>query len=216
MKYLQPDDIIDMTNAHTNLRIDLVYAHDDNLLFGERIYRPEARLWLHRDLAHVIIVAADLLQAQNYRLVLYDGLRTVDAQEKMLHTKRVQQNSHWLQEPRLLSPPGKGAHPRGMAIDCALETDAGALLDMGTPFDYLAENAAPKHNPAHRDYPGLSAAAKTHRNILHNAIWEGAAGCGVEIMGLPQEWWDYRLPAAVYEQYAPLRDADLPPPMRMA
>lgn len=206
---------MDMGAAQGNLRVDLAYARADNLLFGERIYRPDARLWLYKDLARTVIAAAGLLQGQGYRLVLYDGLRTMEAQEKMLQTKRVQQNPHWLQEPRLLSSPGKGAHPRGMAIDCALESDAGVLLDMGTPFDYLAENAAPKHNPAHRDYPGLSAAAKTHRNILHNAILGGAAGCGVEIIGLLQEWWDYRLPAAVYEQYTPLRDADLSLEMRM-
>ncbi len=34
-------------------------------------------------------------------------------------------------------------------------------------------------------------------------------------IGLPQEWWDFRLPAEIFEQYAPLSDAELPPQMRM-
>lgn len=198
------------------LRVDLAYAKADNLLFGERIYRPDARLWLYKKLAEVIIHAAGILREQKLRLVLYDGLRSVEAQEKMLATKRVKNNPHWLEEPRLLSPPGMGAHPRGMAIDCSVETADGTLLDMGTPFDYLAENAAPDHNPAHRDHPRLSDKVKTNRGILHSAVTASARISGADVIGLPQEWWDYRLSSDDYNQYAPLRDEDLPTDMRMA
>lgn len=43
----------------------------------------------------------------------------------------------------------------------------------------------------------------------------GADDCGVELWPLPQEWWDFRLPPAFTENYAPLRDAALPAAMRM-
>ncbi|MBL4804673.1 MAG: hypothetical protein JKY71_07385, partial [Alphaproteobacteria bacterium] len=38
---------------------------------------------------------------------------------------------------------------------------------------------------------------------------------GITLFPLPQEWWDFRLPPAYTDQYAPLSDADLPPHMRL-
>ena len=151
---ISPADLIAMNDFETEglLRIVLAYGREDNFLFGERIYRLQARLFLHKTLAQIVKRGAELAQAAGYRMVLYDGLRTTTAQEKMLHTQRVKDNPHWLEVPRLLSPPGAGAHPRGMAIDLSLETVDGLLLDMGTVFDFLANNAAATHNAAHRQY----------------------------------------------------------------
>lgn len=202
---LVPMDVFEL--AHP-VRINLAYARDDNLLLGERIYRQDARLWLHRDLSEIVLRAAKIIADQHgFTCVLYDGLRTFDAQDAMLRTKRVRDNPHWLKEPRLLSPPGTGAHPRGMAIDIALEDESGALLDMGTPFDDLTEKA-------HRDYAHNETVQK-NRAILTDAMMETARMLGKPLLPLPQEWWDFRFPAEIYGQYAPLSDKDLPPEMRM-
>lgn len=217
LRCVQSETLVPLDRFTNNLpiRIDLAYAHDKNLLFGERIYRPDARLWLHEDLARIVCKAAEFIHKKRLRLVLYDGLRTVEAQKRMLETTRVQNNPHWLKEPRLLSPPGAGAHPRGMAIDCALETLDNTLLDMGTPFDFLAEHPDQKHNPAHRDYKGLSPNILQNRTILDTAMKEAAVFFNTDLFLLPQEWWDFRLKPEIYEQYAPLHDSDLPPVMRM-
>ncbi len=214
---INPEDLIDMSIfAHDGLvRIELAYAQDDNLLFGEKIYRENARLWLHSDLTDIVVHAAKNLQEQNLKLVLYDGLRTHDAQARMLETRAVKENPHWLEEPRLLSPPGAGAHPRGMAIDCSLETMNGELLDMGTAFDFLAKNPAPTLNPAHREYAGHSETIMKNRLILDQAMMEAAQETETALFPLPQEWWDFRLPPEVYETYEALKDTDLPPDMRM-
>ena len=197
-------------------RVDLAYARADNFLFGEAIYRPDASLWLHQNLADIVVRAAHLcFERYGLRLVLYDGLRTVEAQEKMLQTQRVQENLHWLEEPRLLSSPGGGAHPRGMAIDLSLEDLAGRALDMGTVFDFLAEDSDVAHNPAHRQYQGHSPAVVENRRKLDEIMCEAAAACAQPLFLLPQEWWDFRLPIDVYGEYVPLSDADLPLKMRM-
>lgn len=190
------------------LRIDLAYAQGDNVLFGEQIYRADARLWLHEDLAAVVVLAATLIH-RNHGLscILYDGLRTIDAQQSMLETQRVQDNPHWLEEPRLLSPPGAGAHPRAMAIDISLEDARGQLLDMGTPFDDLTEKA-------HRDYPHHSQ-VMDNRKILDDGMGEAAKRLNFPLLALPQEWWDFRADQAVYENYDPLCDSILPPQMRL-
>lgn len=218
MEKIQAEDLICMNEhaRHENLRIELAYARADNLLFGERIYREDAQLWLHKTLIDVVLKAARALKNQNYRLILYDGLRTTDAQSRMLETQRVKDNPHWLEEPRLLSPPGAGAHPRAMAIDVSLETMDGDLLDMGTAFDFLAADSSATHNPAHRDYAGHSAEIVENRRILDDAMQSAADMCGVNLLLLPQEWWDFRLESAIYEAFEPLSDADLPPEIKMS
>lgn len=195
-------------------RIACAYARSDNLLFQERIYREDAPVILHESLAKIVMQAAEYLSGQKLRLVLYDGLRTVEAQKKMLETAVVKANPRWLQPPRLLSPPGAGAHPRAMAIDMTLETQEGVLLDMGTPFDFLAQDAGPEHNPAHRDYKHAKVVLH-NRTLLDTAMLQAASALQTPLYLLPQEWWDYRLPASVYEAYTPLSEADLPPAMRL-
>jgi len=204
-----------LASEHSAIRIELAYAQNDNLLFQERIYRENASLWLHKSLAGIVIKAAKTLKEHGYRLILYDGLRTIEAQRKMLQTEIVRHNPHWLEEPRLLSPPGAGAHPRGMAIDCSLETPDGILVDMGTPFDFLSENAEPEHNPAHRDHPYHPDQIIKNRSILNDAMTSAASELKTELVLLPQEWWDFRLPSHIYEAYEPLHDRDLPPPVQM-
>ena len=198
------------------LEIDLAYARDDNLLFGERIYRRDAKLWLHKDIAAVTVRASEIaFERYGYKLVLFDGLRTTTAQEKMLHTQRVKDNPHWLKEPRLLSPPGGGGHPRGMAVDASFITTGGTLIDMGTPFDYLAESPHADKNPAHRAYKDLPKSILDNRGYLEGCFTQASTELGQNIIGLRQEWWDFRETEDKIAQYPALSDNDVPPAMRM-
>jgi D-alanyl-D-alanine dipeptidase len=218
LKAISPDDLICMNDLtqNYNFRVEMAYAADDNLLFGERIYRPDAKLYLHKDLAGIVCEAATIcLKEHKARFILYDGLRTIEAQERMMQTQRVKDNPQWLEEPRLLSPPGGGGHPRGMAIYIGLETLGGQLLDMGTAFDFLATNPEASHNPAHREHPNLSTHIMKNRQKLDDSMATAAAKLSLPLLPLPQEWWDFRLPPEVFNQYAPLSDSDLPPSMQL-
>ncbi|NCT41236.1 MAG: M15 family metallopeptidase [Alphaproteobacteria bacterium] len=217
LKTIQPDDLLCMNDYAWEhpMAVELAYMRDSNLLFGEQIYRTGAKLWLHKDLAKIVIAASrHVFKATGGVLVLYDGLRVRDAQKAMLETRRVRSNPQWLEEPRLLSPPGAGGHPRGMAVDVSIRNSAGELLDMGTPFDFLSNDPSPQTNPAHRDY-AHSQQVQDNRKILDDAMMSAAREKGSTLHPLPQEWWDYRLPKDVYEQYAPLSDSDLPAHMRL-
>jgi len=202
------------------LRVELVYAqagHKDNM-FRQAIYRPEARLWLHKELAAIVKRASKLVFEQHgYKMLLFDGLRTTDAQEAIAETAIVKAHPHWLTGPeRLFSPAGKGGHPRGMAIDLTLETEDWEELDMGTAFDALPTGGAgPETNPAHRDSALISAEAGHNRDILTGFMMLAAKELDLPLQPLSVEWWDFRFPADYYGQYAPLADADLPEEMRM-
>lgn len=214
---IEPKNLVpmDLFTDDFPVRIVLDYARPDNLLFGEKIYRDDARLWLHEKLAAIVLLAARLCHEKHgLFFVLHDGLRTTDAQEKMLRTKRVADNPQWLEAPRLLSPPGAGGHPRGMAVDISLQTETDDFLNMGTEFDFLAQNPGPASNPAHREYLH-SPSVRENRQKLDKPMLEAALRLNSPLQLLPQEWWDFRFKSNFYEEYQPLSDSNLPAQMRM-
>lgn len=211
---ISPSDLIDMAlylHSHP-LKIDVVYAnaHHAENIFGCALYRENAPLLLHKDLAQITLKASELLYSRyQWTTILMDGLRPIEAQAAMQETEIVKRNPHWCEDGprRLLSPPGKGGHPRGMAIDIVCEDKTGQRIDMGTPFDYLTEDR--DNNPAARDYKNLSAHVLQNRQALEDAMVDAATHYALEILPLPSEWWDFRFPAEHYNQYAPLSDNDL-------
>lgn len=207
---------MDIFTEDAPLRVDLAYAGTES--FCGILYRKQARLWLHEDLAAIVVGAARAVHKKyNLRLVAYDGLRTMAAQALMAESEIVKAHPQWLAgESRVLSPPGAGGHPRGMAVDVSLETAEGNLLDMGTAFDELPlRGSGPDVNRAHRKFPDLAAEMKENRRKLDSAMSDAAERLDLPLWPLPVEWWDYRFPKEVTEGYAPLDDPDLPPQMRM-
>lgn len=214
MKNISPDRLIPMDIFANNepIAIDVVYARSNHPrnIFDEAIYHSKARLWTEYDMARIVILAARKLhKTQGGKLSLKDCLRTYDAQEAMQHTQIVKDHPEWMEgEFRLLSAPGHGAHPRGMAIDvCAIDKN-GNEIDMGTEFDEMTEKSA-------RNYTEFSDEILQNRLMLENAFVESAKELNLEILPLPSEWWDFRFPSKHYAQYEPLHDSDLPPQMRM-
>ncbi len=219
----QPIDIhdlipMDLFKADFPIEIEVMYAGTAS--FCGPVYRKEARLSLHRDMAEVVLLTAHLIkQRGNGTLMLYDGLRTTTVQALICDTPIVKAHPHWTADGplRMFAPPGKGGHPRGMAIDVAIRGADGALWDMGTPVDALPEKGADKDaNPAHREYPHLTAPVRRNRDFLTQAFMDAAALLGRVIRPLPAEWWDFRFPDEVYNAYAPLADADVPPSLRLS
>lgn len=210
---LVPMDMFEYTGW---LRVDVAYAGPGS--FCGPVYRPDARLWLHEDMAAICLLAAKNAFEQNgCALVVYDGLRTVTAQEEMLETSVVKANPHWLAgDSRVLSSPGMGGHPRGMAVDVSLEEAGGALLDMGTAFDeFPSGGSGPDTNRAHRAYAKLPDEVKTNRRLLETRMTGAAAALGLYLLPLPVEWWDFRFYPDIINSWAALDDRDLPPQMRM-
>ena len=199
------------------ISIDLVYAkatHPDNHFGG--LYHSSARLLGHRDLACVIFLAATRLQAaQGWHMVLKDCLRPMDAQALMMETEIVRANPHWLIEPRFLSMPGQGGHPRGMAIDVGALNDAGEEIDFGTRFDYFSVSTDVSVNKAHRAYKGHSDLINQNRIILETALQQAAYDLSLPLYPLPHEWWDFRFTSDYTNNYAPFSEMDLPDGYKM-
>jgi D-alanyl-D-alanine dipeptidase len=219
LKKITPADLValdDYVGRHP-VRVDLVYAqpeHRDNM-FKCGIYKKGAKMWAHREFAPIVLRAAELcFKKTKWLFELKDCLRPTEAQAAMMETDIVKANPRWIQEPnRLLSPPGKGGHPRGMAVDIVLVTEDGREVDMGTPFDYLTRN--PADNPAARNYTKFSKEILSHRQLLEDCMMQAASEAGRGLLPLPQEWWDFRFLPADSNLYEPVSDKLLPPDMRM-
>lgn len=183
------------------IRIDSIYAqpeHHENI-FKEKLYHPDALLSLDAEMAKVVLLSSKiLLMAKGWHLRLTDGLRPIEAQTAMAETLVVKKNPHWMQEPRMLSSPGQGGHPRGFAVDIAPELPDGTPVDMGTVVDALFE--AGEENLAARDYTKLSANVLENRSIVEAVLWQAAKIMNFPLFPLPQEWWDYRIPADLSNQ----------------
>lgn len=201
---------MDFFIPHFPVNIDLICArarHRNNFL-GEDVYADEAKLWLHSDLAKIVLCAARLArQERGWSLELTDGLRPVEAQAHMQASEIVIANPHWADG--LLSLPGEGGHPRGMAVDLKpVRHDNGLDIDMGTEIDDLP--STPDDNPSARAYRNFDAQILDNRQALEDIMMRAAADCHLELLPLPAEWWDFRFPKTVVEAVAPLSEADLP------
>jgi hypothetical protein len=149
-------------------------------------YRRDAKLWLHKTLADIVVGAAvHLHQTQSWTTTLYDGLRTIDGAYKLyLHAHDSDMES------RLLSLPGQSAHNKGMAVDSMMSDAMGREIDMGGHFDHLDMSTNG------RTYGGdnISDLAKKCRLIREAAFLRSAFLQGLLIAPLRNEFWDDRLP----------------------
>ena len=199
------------------LRVDLVYAqghHKDNI-FKTAIYKSDAECWCHVDLFDITCRAAQICHEKSgYIFEIKDALRPYEAQAAMQETDIVKANPHWCEQPnRLLSPPGGGGHPRGMAVDITLLDQNGDEVDMGTSFDHLTED--PAYNPAARNFKGLDDRVLGNRKLLETSMMQAAYEFNRELLPLPQEWWDFRFPYSYAKGFDPIMDAELPLDMQM-
>lgn len=215
MKQILPSELVpfDLVAADNGMAVDLVYAkpHHSENIFGP-IYHPKARMWGHIDMVVLVALAArHLRKTKGWTLVVKDCLRPVEAQQKILMTKPVLQHPEWLDEGGFLSSPGKGGHPRGMAVDLAAIDKAGMVVDFGTPFDAFAASPLPELNPAHRQHPHISGQVQQNRKTLDDAMCRAAERMGRELILLQSEWWDFRFPSSETSEYAPLKEDDLEP-----
>ncbi len=207
---LAPDFFValDWFTTDHPVSVDLVYAqaHHPRNIFQTALYAPGAQLWLHKDLAKIVLRAAHKLNEDfGWRLTVYDGLRPIEAQIRMHQTPKVREENPGWSVPGnpYLSLPGEGGHPRGMAVDLTIEG-----RDMGTAFDEMVPQSA-------RAHAGFDQDILHNRNRLEMAMGEAAAALHLPLLPLPSEWWDFRFPKSYSEVWRPVCDADLPPFMQM-
>ena len=217
------DDLVPMDLFIDNypIAIDILYRQPNRPEnhFG-KVYRDDARLWLHRDLAAVTLLASQAAKHHfDWQINLFDGLRTTTAQTVMFGTDKVKSKSAEWQE-TFISSPGTGSHPRGLAIDC-YPTLNDRSVNMGTVTNYLADDEA--NNPAARFYLDfgenrdeifanrfkLKTVFQWATHHLGHSLWQNTLGL------YPDEWWHHDFYIPRRDEFPVISDVHLPKSMRM-
>lgn len=166
----RPDDLVDVASAIPDAVIDLRYATTRNFV-GEALY-PAARCKLRRTVAARLAKAAELLRAQDRRLLIWDCYRPTSVQQIL-----------WDRAPdkRYVANPKSGSrHSRGAAIDLAVVDAEGAAVVLPTEFDDFSK-------AAHRV---LALRGERGREARRLASAMRRAG----FIGIALEWWHYDAP----------------------
>lgn len=162
-------DLVELVPLIPSLIVDMRYASTQNIT-GKVLYQPaDAIPRLEKAAAQRLIVAANILAAENLRLVFWDGYRTLAAQAEL---RAVNNDSNYVSD--------DSNHCRGVAVDVTVADTEGNYLDMGSDFDEFSPRA-------HVDADNLSAQQVANRAILRQAM--EAAG----FTQWPFEWWHYDL-----------------------
>jgi zinc D-Ala-D-Ala dipeptidase len=165
--------LVELTWEEHQLIVALAYAGPGNLS-GQPIY-ASARCLVRRETEACLRQAVRFAALCGTRLKVFDAYRPPAAQARLWQC---------VPDPRYVAAMGQGSnHSRGVAVDVTLVDAQGRDLDMGTPFDTMAE-------PSHHLAAGLPAQVHRNRFLLLGVM--KLAG----FLELEEEWWHYELPDA--------------------
>jgi len=162
--------LINITQAHPRIRVDMRYATDNNFT-GQTVYSADVCL------ARPVVVdklsrIQTKLEMQGLGLKVYDCFRPKSAQQKFWDL---------VQDERYVFNPAKGSrHTRGTAVDLTLVDKFGNELEMPSVFDDFSEKS-------HRSFMACSPTAIQNRALLERMMVDE----GFE--PLPTEWWHFDL-----------------------
>jgi len=167
-----------------------VRYYSSNNFTGKRINGYKAPvIYMTKEGAKALSVAAEDLRKQGYRLLIWDTYRPQKAVDNFVV---------WINDP---SDDGdksfypdlkksdlvkggyiatKSSHTRGSTVDLTLIKKDGSFVDMGGTFDLFSEIS-------HPDYKKITRKQKQNRKILRDAMIRA----GFE--GIDSEWWHFTL-----------------------
>lgn len=166
--------LVEISPESHGVLLDLVYATERNFT-GRPIY-GEARCLLHRDAEPCLRRAVALATLAGLRLKVFDAYRPTEAQA--IFWKH-------LPDPRYVADIEQGSnHSRGVALDLTLVDGSGRDLDMGTPFDTMADSSHHFH-------------ATVPPEAQRNRLWLLGLMAEAGFRRIDTEWWHYELANAL-------------------
>jgi D-alanyl-D-alanine dipeptidase len=183
-------DLMDIRTVVPDIALDIRYATRRNFV-GARIDGYDAaKCYLKSSVAAALRRVETELRTRNLRLKIFDCYRPARAvghfvvwANDMPDQRTKAEFYPNLEKSKLLGEyiaPMSG-HSRGATLDVTLlqcEATSCTELDMGTPFDFFDVRA-------HTDAPSITAAQRTHRDLLRDAL--GREG----FENYAAEWWHY-------------------------
>lgn len=171
------DDLVDVTVVDETLKLDVVYATDQNFM-GTAVYDVAAAV-LQRPVAEDLARCNAELKQRGYGVVVYDGYRPYYVTVAMyLATPEP------LRDEFLAVPERGSIHNRGAAVDIGLyHLDSGKIAEMPSGFDEFTDRAE-------WDYAGGPKELRDRRDLLIAVMRDH----GFRVY--KEEWWHFNHPDA--------------------
>ncbi len=164
-------DLVELVSLDPTIKLDVRYASTNNFM-GEAFYE-QPRAFLQRPAAETLVAAHQDLKEHGLGLVVYDGYRPWQV-TKMFYDATPDSLKIFVADPAQGS-----RHNRGCAVDLGLfDLATGEIVEMVSGYDEFTPRAFP-------DYPGGTALARYHRELLRDAM--EAHGFTV----YEAEWWHF-------------------------
>lgn len=181
-RYLQTLGLVDIQQADSSIRVDLMYAKPDNFT-GKVLYKSLTKAYLHPDAVRALMKARKLLEERRpgYRLIVYDAARPMSVQQQMWNVVRNTSKSRYVSNPAN----GGGLHNYGLAVDISLTDARGHPLPMGTKVDHLGKEA---HITGEAELvrKGIITETERQNRLLLRTVMKQAG-----FRALPTEWWHF-------------------------
>ena len=176
-----PTTLVDARTAVPELQVDLRYSTTNNFL-GRDVYGDRTVCELQNDAVTMLGVADRALRASHpeLRLHAWDCARPHSVQVAMWDIVKGTSKQGYVADPA-----GGSIHNFGCAIDLTLATTAGAVLDMGTPFDHFGPEAEPRREREMLVAGTLTATQYANRLVLREVMVRAG------FLPLEHEWWHF-------------------------
>ncbi len=164
-------DLVELTTLDPTIKLDTRYATTNNFL--QTVFYPEARAFLQRPAAEAVLRAHRKLKSMGFGLLIHDSYRP------WYVTKMFWDGTPPDKHIFVADPSHGSRHNRGCAVDLTLyDLNTGRPVEMVGLYDEMSERSYP-------DYPGSTALARWHRQVLRRAMEEE----GFTVYEF--EWWHF-------------------------
>lgn len=166
----EDDAIVNVADYFENVKVDLKYATEENFT-KKQIYLFEDA-YLRYGTVKKLMLAAELLEAEGYGIIIWDAYRPTAAQFRLWEI---------CPDPTYVADPNKkfSSHSRGNTVDISLyRLSDGADVEMPTGFDDFTDRAD-------RDYSDVEKELADRAIMLENIMKD----CGFKPYS--GEWWHF-------------------------
>jgi len=164
-----PGEFVRLRDYIPDIVIDLKYATSNN--FTGAVVYDYSDVYLRYSTVLKLMEVQNELRQQGYKLKIWDGFRTIEAQRKLWQAKP---------DPNYVSNPdtGTNSHSRGNTVDVTLVNAEDREVEMPSGFDEFSTFGD-------RDYSDCTDSAAEHAKLLQSVMEKYG------FQGLQSEWWHF-------------------------
>lgn len=178
--------LVKISDLDPSIAIDIKYASCDNFT-GKVLYSENVGAFCEPELAEAVVNAQKDLKriCPDLSLIIFDAARPISVQKEMFEMVKNTPHERFIANP--YTEYRGGFHNYGMAVDLAIVSVDGKLLDFGTEYDSFTETAHSGNEAELVKEGKLSIECYKNRMLLYYITGNNG------LLPYAYEWWHYQL-----------------------